>query len=122
MRRHDARGGNTDENVGPGHSICESARLAFEIGEFHHLFLHPVQVGCVFVQNSGFVTENDVWEAVPEQEPADGDSGGAGSIYDDAARFFFLSGHFQGIDDSGEDNDGRPVLVIVEYRDVEQLF
>ena len=49
-------------------------------------------------------------------------SGRSGSIHYNTAIFLFLSSYFQGIDDSGENDDGCTVLVIMKYRDIENFF
>ena len=53
---------------------------------------------------------------------SDGNACGSGSIHYNTAIFFLLSCYFQGIDDSGEDNDSRSVLVIMENRNVQKFF
>ena len=44
------------------------------------------------------------------------------TVYNNAAVFFLLSGYFESIDDTGKDNNGSSVLVIMKDRDVQKLF
>ena len=43
-------------------------------------------------------------------------------LINDAAVFLLLAGHFQGVDDAGQNYDGGSVLIIVEYRNVSACF
>ena len=61
-------------------------------------------------------------ETISEKQLCDSNSGRSGSIHYNTAIFFLLSCYFQGIDDSGEDNDSRSVLVIMENRNVQKFF
>ena len=63
-----------------------------------------------------------VWKTIGEKQLCDGDSGGSGAVYHHAAVLFLFPGHLQRIDDAGKDDDGGAVLVVMEHRNVQQLF
>ena len=43
-------------------------------------------------------------------------------VYHYAAVFLFLTDYLQGVDDTGQNDDGSTVLVIMEYGDVQNLL
>src|SRR3989442_1116597 len=63
----------------------------------------------------------DVPPARLHQELADRDAGGADPDEHDAQVLHRLSDHLRGVQEPGEDDDGRAVLVVVEDGDVELL-
>ena len=61
-------------------------------------------------------------ETISEKQLCDSNSGRSGSIHYNTAIFLLLSCYFQGIDDSGENNDSCSVLVIMENRNVQDVY
>ena len=63
-----------------------------------------------------------MFKSVGQKQFCDGNSGRTCTVYNNAAVFFLLSGNFESIDDTGKDNNGSSVLVIMKDRDVQKLF
>ena len=63
-----------------------------------------------------------MFETVSQKKFGDCHTGRSGTVYHNAAVFFFLAGHTQTIDDTGQNNDGGSVLVIMKYRDIKHFF
>jgi len=61
-------------------------------------------------------------KTVGEQKLCDGNTRGAGAVYDNAAVLFFLAGDTQTVDDAGKHHDGGAVLVVMEDRNVEHFL
>ena len=62
-----------------------------------------------------------MFETVSQKKFGDCHTGRSCTVYHNAAVFFFLAGHTQTIDDTGQNNDGGSVLVIVKYWDIKLL-
>ena len=92
-----------------------------KIGHFGHFFLHPVEIRIVRPDDAQTVAHGHILKTVGEEQFGDRDSGRTGSVYNDLTVLFLLSGHTQTIDDTGENNDGGSVLVIMKYGNV-KLF
>ena len=61
-------------------------------------------------------------EAIAQKKLTDRNSGCTGAVDNDAAVFLFLSGELHGIDDTGKNNNGRSVLIVMEDRNVHGLL
>ena len=67
------------------------------------------------------VAHSHMFETVSEEQFGDGNAGRTGTVYNDFTVFFFLAGDTQTVDDTGKDNDGSSMLVIMEYRECRAL-
>src|SRR5262249_57834398 len=83
--------------------------------------IHPL--GAALIDDALGVAENHVVRGEPgrfEQFEA-GDAGGASAVAYHLGRFYVAPGQIERIDQSGRRDDRGAMLVVMEYRDVEQL-
>ena len=119
---HNVRSGDTDEDVGILQGVGKSSGLIIQVGHFGHFLLHPVQPLGILGDDTYLITHDDVGETVGQKQLGNSHTGASGTVYYHAAVFLFLADHFQGIDDTGEDDDSSTVLVVMEYGDVKDLL
>ncbi len=101
------------QGVGQSPGIGLDRELPLDVGEIVTLAVdHALGVG---QQDIGRV------HAQLDEEAGRGDAGGAGSGKDHAGLGDVSSGELQRIEEPGGPDDGRPVLVVVEHRDVEAV-
>jgi hypothetical protein len=96
--------------------------FSFFIGDLRDGFLVRVHaVRAPLVDGAAGITEDDVARIHLLQQARDGLPGGAGAVHDDLCVLEFLADELERVDERGDDDDGRAVLIVVEDRDVEFL-
>ena len=63
-----------------------------------------------------------MFEAVFQKQFCNSNPGRTGAVDNNSAVFFVFAGYLQGIDDPGQNDNGCSVLVIMENRNIQQLF
>ena len=61
-------------------------------------------------------------ETITEQKLSNGNSGRTGTIYNDLCSLFVFACNFHSVNNACEDDDGSTVLIIVEYRNIQEFF
>ena len=118
-RRHRARARDADEHVGAAQDVVGHAALAAGVRARGERRALGVEAGAPRVERALDVADDHVLHAVGEDDLRARDAGGAGADDHDLDLAGVLAHHAQRVDQRGEDDDRRAVLVVVEDRDVE---
>ena len=128
LRRHDldhlrgdrALGREAEENVGACERFGEAARLGLDRVRRLPL-VHALLAAAV--DHAFGVAQHDVLRLKPDrpEQLQAGDAGGTGAVAHQLGRADLAPGEVERIEQPRRGDDGRPVLVVVEDRDVEQL-
>ena len=94
----------------------------FKIGDTGHFLLDGVQVLAPFIDCALTVCHNYIAQPHGHQKADDGDPGSPGSRGDDLDLLQLLSHKLQRIDDARQGNHRRPVLVVMENRNIAALL
>ena len=117
---HGALRRKAEEHVGIDQRLAKRARRGL-----HRIARFPLvhALGAAAIDHALGIAEDQILgvKADRAQEFETGDPGGAGAVADDPGRLDVASGEVERIKEAGSRNDCSAVLIVVEYRDVEQF-
>ncbi|MPM87049.1 hypothetical protein SDC9_134142 [bioreactor metagenome] len=119
LGRHDIRRGYADKYVFALDDLAQRAALAVLVGHLGHSCLRGVHPFLALFQSAHLIHQHQVTGSHLQYQLGDGNAGGAGAVDHDADILPLFAGYFQRVDQAGDHHDGRAVLVIVKYGDVQ---
>ena len=114
--------GNAHKSISPLHGIGQQTFFVVDITNAGDFLLTAVQTFISFADDTIFITEDDIAKAHGDQQLANGDACCPGAVDDNAHFSHLFPCYLHGIQHRRRNHDGCAMLVIMENRNIADLF
>ena len=112
-------GRDTDKDISTDDRISKGSYDIFSVREFEEFLFRDIEPLSTTMDNPFRITSDKVLDSIEVEELRDSDSRGTSTIEDNLDILFFLTSHFECIDEACEDDDRGTVLIIMHDGDIE---